>query len=117
MTIHWNTHTGHFPEAKRRMYQKVYRLHKSDFVKSYKIGITNDPDGRLRDYQLYGHRYNHLYVIYETQSLVYVREMEKYLVKKFWDHCDNQIRGGGGGYGYPPYYTYVVAHIPKKYER
>jgi hypothetical protein len=117
MTVHWNTHSGHFPDAKRKMYEKVYRLNRNSIVKKFKIGITNDPTSRLQDYWHSGERYNHMYVIYETISLTYVRQMEYYLTDIFWEYCDNQIRGGGGGYGYPPYYTYVVAHIPKKYER
>jgi hypothetical protein len=89
MIIQWNTNTGNFPDAKRKIYTKVYRLNRIPIVKKLKISITDNPISRDR----------------------------YYLTDSFWEYCENQIHCGGGGYRKSPYFTYDAAHIPKKYER
>jgi hypothetical protein len=99
-------YTGHFDDIKRSVYVKVNNLKNSSKIKKIKIGITCDPNSRAAKYSTDG--YTHMYLIYKTNSLDYVREMESYLIGNFMIHSDNYIGGGGGNFGLPPYFTYVV---------
>ena len=47
-------------------------------------------------------------VVYETTSIDYVSHLEKKLINHNWDFADNEIGGGGGSIGDPPYFLYVV---------
>ena len=107
--------TGHYETAKQRVRQKAYYLIKQEKVKSLKFGYTSNTNDRCRLYQSKGSRYNVMYLIYSTLSPDYMRLMEDYLITTYPDLCDNSIRGGGGNIGKPPYFTYCVTHIPKKY--
>ena len=81
----------------------------------FKIGITNDPYTRSRQYEYaqdqyeyYGPWYDTMLVIYETSSINNVRELESKLIEDFRGFCDNTIGGGGGRVGIGPYYLYIV---------
>ncbi len=74
---------------------------------SYKIGITNNPEGRfINAYRNNG--YDEMHVVYKTTSLASIRKSEIEIIEQHWDDCDNQISGGGGNYGNSPYYLYIV---------
>jgi hypothetical protein len=115
MPVVYRGSTGHFGDAKNVVRQKAYYLINQEKVKSLKFGITCNPEQRLRLYRSQGLRYNYMYVLYKTKSREYMGMMEDYLIMTYPDYCDNSIHGGGGNYGSPPYYTYCITHIPKKY--
>lgn len=79
----------------------------------FKIGITNDPRTRARQYEYAQYEYDEpeydtMLVIYETSSINNVRELEYDLIEDFRGFCDNSIGGGGGRVGVGPYYLYIV---------
>jgi transposase len=115
MPVIYRGATGHFETAKKLVQKRAYYLIHQEKIKSLKFGYTSRPEDRLRLYKSRGSRYNYMYVIYQTQSVDYMRQMEDYLIKTYPDYCDNSIGGGGGNIGLPPYFTYCVTHIPKKY--
>ena len=84
-----------------------YKKHLSAF----KIGITNDPENRKRQYEKdYPRYFGEMIVLYETTSLSNARKLEKQLIDKNWEdeRLINEIGGGGGKPGEGPYYLYIV---------
>lgn len=75
-------------------------------VRGFKIGITNDPERRFRE--AYAHAYHKMAVVYQSTSIDNVAELERLLIEHNRELADNIIAGGGGNYGAPPYYLYVV---------
>jgi len=79
---------------------------RQDRIRRFKIGITNDPERRYQ--QAYTNEYDEMILLYRTSSINFVSWLEKELVSHNWDISDNNIAGGGGNIGAPPYYLYVV---------
>lgn len=84
---------------------------RKDRVRYFKIGITNGPERRFR--QAYVTNYDKMLVIYRSTSLKFVSELECELIEHNKDLADNIIGGGGGNYGDPPYFMYVVIKYKK----
>lgn len=72
----------------------------------FKIGITNNPPGRFCNG--YARDYDQMIVIYSSSSLDSVSEVECDLIEHNGEITANRIAGGGGNYGEPPYYLYLV---------
>jgi hypothetical protein len=79
---------------------------RTDRVRWFKIGITNNPENRFR--QAYSRLYDKMIVVYQSSSLNNVSELECDLIEHNRELADNIIGGGGGNYGDPPYFMYVV---------
>jgi len=77
-----------------------------DRATAFKIGITCNPENRFR--QAYADSYDKMLIVYQSSSIKNVRDLERLLVQHNRELCDNIIAGGGGNYGEPPYYMYVV---------
>ncbi len=77
------------------------------YAKRFKIGITNDPEGRASEYT---RKYSRMVVLFKTSSLTRIRNVERQMVDRYIDHPknDNKVGGGGGDYGDSPYFLYVV---------
>ena len=75
--------------------------------RSFKIGITNDPNARASKY---GSDYHEMIVLYKSDSLESVSEAERDLIDHNEEITKNRIAGGGGNYGAPPYYLYLVLY-------
>jgi len=89
---------------------KVSCLTRTSIYSSFKIGITCDPYKRRDAYVLHSTRFTEMVLIYQTDSISYAKLVENELTS-YHDHIDendNKIKGGGGNYGLPPYYVYVV---------
>ena len=95
--------TGPFESVSTTLRRKLsqYRRH----YKSFKIGITGDPNSRARGYP---DLYDRMNVLYKTSSRDYVKLMESKMVDEYRQYCDNSIAGGGGPVAGPPYYLYIV---------
>src|SRR5258708_2151840 len=83
---------------------KISALTRVDRVDGFKIGITNDP---TRRFSAYGDDYEDMIVIYQTNSIDSVSFVETLLIEHNWEFADNEIGGGGGAIGDPPYFLYV----------
>lgn len=79
--------------------------------RKFKIGITNFPDGRAKNYPDED-GWRKMYVLYETTSDRNEREIERQLIdllrKKYPKNLENSIGGGGGKPARPPLFVYVV---------
>jgi hypothetical protein len=93
--------------SQQALRQRIAAYARVDRVKSFKIGITNNPTARAALYR-YQTRYDEMILVYRTSSDAMVRNTERELTEWFWDDCENEILGGGGPSGEPPYYLYVV---------
>jgi hypothetical protein len=47
-------------------------------------------------------------VVYSSNSIENISRLEFDLIDYNADWSDNAIAGGGGNYGWPPYYLYLV---------
>ncbi len=47
-------------------------------------------------------------VVYQSSSIENVSQLEWLMIEHNRELADNIIAGGGGSYGNPPYYLYVV---------
>lgn len=90
-------------------HQRASAFCRRDRVTRFKVGITSDPRARASqsDYQ---EGYDEMVLLYRTNSLKNVRELERRLTKYYEDEnlCMNTNQGGGGNHGGPPFYLYVV---------
>ena len=98
------------PKMVETLHRRVSQYKRGD--RNFKIGITNDPDRRAREYYYRdGNRYHEMVVLYQTRRLGQVRKLEAVLVRKHRADSDNEQGGGGGSAGKPPYYLYVVRSL------
>jgi hypothetical protein len=102
----YNHVTGRPEDIVSDVLRSISAYTRRDRVRGFKIGITNNPERRFRDG--YAHAYHKMAVVYQSTSLKNVSELECLLIEHNWELADNIINGGGGNYGEPPYYLYVV---------
>ena len=108
MELRFELETG-WPSQLTTMERRIggFKRHASAF----KIGITNDPWRRMREYEVYSPRhYSEMIVLYETSSFTHAADLERRLINHQWydPRIRNQISGGGGRPGAGWYYLYVV---------
>ncbi len=99
---HYIGHLTQVRETLKRSVSQYIRYHNC-----VKIGITNNPERRKKEYAK-SRNWDKMVVLYSTTSLKYIREIERELIEYNWDYVHNLISGGGGDYSQPPYYLYVV---------
>lgn len=104
--IIYNYQTGNPSAVVSSVLRSISAYTRVDRVASFKIGISCNPENRFR--QAYSDIYDKMLVVYQSTSINNVRDLEYLLVEHNRELCDNIISGGGGNYGEPPYYMYVV---------
>ena len=98
--------TGSLATVGSAVLRKLSAYTRGDRVAGFKIGITNDPIRRFRE--AYAHQYDEMIVVYRTSSIDNVSLLETILIEHNWELTDNEVAGGGGNIGHPPYYLYVA---------
>ncbi len=88
------------------MRRRVSAYTRKDLVRGFKIGITNNPAARFSNG--YSRDYDEMIVLYKSSSLESVSVVERDLIDHNKEITKNRIAGGGGNYGDPPYYLYIV---------
>lgn len=104
--VHFHLTTGRPSEVVGPLRRRLSGYTRQDRVRRFKIGITNDP--RTRFFKGYANDYDEMIVLYESPSINSVSQVERELIDHNFDFARNRIAGGGGNYGQPPYYLYVV---------
>ena len=74
-------------------------------MRRFKIRITNNPPTRFS--QGYSADYDEMIVLYRSPSLDSVSQVERDLIDHNQGITKNRLTGGGN-YGGPPYYLYIV---------
>ena len=108
MSVQWDPWTGRPSELESVMKQRISAYVREVGCGDYKIGITNDPERRFREYKSSDDVYDRMIVIYQSKSWKSVTDFEKRMVDYYIEYDANLTRGGGGSYGAGPYYMYVV---------
>ena len=103
--IHFDPVTGRPSIVASTMRRRVSAYTREDVVRSFKIGITNNPRARWSKYLA---NYDEMIVLYQSSSLESVSEVERDLIAHNKEIRKNRIAGGGGNYGDPPYYLYIA---------
>lgn len=105
--------TGRPHKVVSSVIRKISAYTRSGKVRYFKIGITNYP--RRRFNEEYKKSYDEMIVLYKSTSIASVSQLEVDLVSHNKELADNIIAGGGGNYGDPPYYLYlVIKHKARK---
>ena len=113
MEIKFNNIQSGWPrQVTKNLRDEIYNCTKRQ---SFKIGITNNPKRRAKEYRNSDYRLMH--ILYKTNSIGHARELEKILIKQFRDkwnkRLENSIGGGGGRTSDGMYYLYVVVTQPR----
>jgi len=106
MELTYDYWKGHLVNVETQLKQSVnaYIQHYSEI----KIGITCNPDRRKSEHHRSKKGWEKMVIKYETQSVKYINAIEKTLIDYHWDYVTNEVGGGGGPNGTPPYYLYVL---------
>lgn len=104
-SVFYDLSTGKPADAVRLVRRRLSAYTREDKVARFKIGISNNPERRFAT--AYG-KYDEMIVLYRSTSIDSVSEMERQLVEHNRELAANRIGGGGGDFGEPPYYLYVV---------
>jgi hypothetical protein len=104
--VHFDEMTGRPSVVASLLRRRVSAYTREGFVRGFKIGITNNPRVRFskKDYSTY----DEMIVLYKSSSLDSVSKVEYDLIDHNEQITKNRIAGGGGNYGDPPYYLYIV---------
>lgn len=105
-TVHFDFSTGRPSEVSAVLRRRVSAYTREGVVSRFKIGITNNPCGRFSNG--YSTDYDEMIVLYKGTSLDSVSQVEYDLIDHNKEITKNRIAGGGGNYGDPPYYLYIV---------
>ncbi|GAB5565176.1 MAG: hypothetical protein Wins2KO_22390 [Winogradskyella sp.] len=106
MEIEYNFWTGSINEVKVSLIRSVGQF--TRHYRNVKIGITNNPERRVSEYKRDSRRWNKMIVKYKTSSINFINQLEKILIEYHWNYIKNEIAGGGGPNGKPPYYLYIL---------
>lgn len=104
--VHFDLTTGRPADVESTLRRRVSAYTREDRVSRFKIGITNSPYGRFSNG--YARDYDEMIVLYRSSSLDSVSQVECDLIEHNAEITRNRIAGGGGDYGEPPYYLYLV---------
>jgi|SRR5579872_1886870 len=104
--VHFDVTTGRPADVATTLRRRVSAYTRNDRVNGFKIGITNNPLGRYSNG--YARDYDQMIVVYRSASLESVSQVECDLIEHNGDITMNRIAGGGGDFGDPPYYLYLV---------
>jgi hypothetical protein len=104
--VHFDLTTGRHSDVASTLRRRVGAYTREDRVGRFKIGITNNPDGRFSNG--YARDYDEMVVLYRSASLDSVSQVECDLIEHNGTITENRIAGGGGNYGEPPFYLYLV---------
>ncbi len=106
MVLEYDYWKGNFSDVKNCLIRSISQY--TRYYESVKVGITCDPKRRINEHNKSNVNWNKMVVKYETVSVRFINEMEKILIDYHWEFIENEIKGGGGPNGKPPYYLYVL---------
>ncbi len=87
------------------LYQRISAYIREGRARSFKVGITNNPNARAANYR---GEYDEMILVYQTTSYKNLCEVERILTTYYAGWSDNRNDGGGGPSGDGLYYVYVV---------
>ena len=106
MQLKYNYWTGHFEDVKATLIRNIsqYSINNNEI----KIGITNDPERRIKEHQNSNLGWQKMIVKYQTNSVIYINIMEELLINYHWEYLSN-IRGSNEEHKEKPtYYLYIL---------
>ena len=104
MELKYDYWTGHFEEVKGTLIRNISQY--SINHNAIKIGITNNPERRIKEHQNSNLGWKKMIVKYQTNSVSYINTMEELLINYHWEYLSN-IKNGGLNAN-PPYYLYLL---------
>jgi hypothetical protein len=104
--VHFDFSTGRPSAVATILRRRMSAYTREGVVSRFKIGITNNPRARFSNG--YSGDYDEMIVLYKSKSLDSVSRVEYDLIDHNKEITKNRIAGGGGNYGDPPYYLYIV---------
>lgn len=111
-SLRYSVITGHPSLISSELKLAVASFTRADRAARYKIGITSCPERRHNERHY--RRYHEMIVLYRTDEREHIEDVERSLIDHYWEEraLANEIGGGGGRKGQPPYYLYVAVQKP-----
>ena len=106
MELKYDYWTGHFEDIKASLIKSISQH--SINHKGIRIGITNDPERRHKEYQIGNQGWVKMIVKYETTSANYIHIMDEILSSYHWEYASNIKGDVSESYKTPPFYVYLV---------
>lgn len=106
MSVYFQIQSGKPNDVVSTLKRRISGMTRMNKVSNFKIGITNYPFRRWNEQ--HKNNYDEMLVVYQSESISNVSQLETELINHNWECCDNLRAGGGGSIGEPPYYLYVV---------
>ena len=106
MELHEDYWTGNINDVIESLNRSIAQYIRNN--KKVKIGITCNPQRRIKEHSSSKENWDRMIIKYKTSSVNYINQIEKILIDNHWDYITNEVAGGGGPNGNPPYYLYVL---------
>ena len=110
MGLRYAPHTGHLSNLIETLNRALGQYQR--YYHHFKIGLTTNPEARWWIHQQDG--WLEMVVVYETTSVKYAREAERWLVEYGWERdyiaeSWNEVSGGGGLHPWHDwYFIYII---------
>lgn len=106
--------TDNLETAKTGVMKGVRYLVDQQRVKILKFGITSQPQKQLRQFELDGSRYNHMFLIYKTSVSANMDLLKEFVLMTYPQFCYEEIKNEPARSKETPWFLYCVTHISAK---
>lgn len=88
MELKYEYWTGHFEDVKGSLIRNIsqYSINNN----AIKIGITTNPEVRIREHQNSNLGWKKMIVKYQTDSINFINVMEEILINYHWEYVNNE---------------------------
>lgn len=108
LTVRDEAETG-WPSSLDTLGQRVGAYVRSDRVRSWRVGVTSDPNRRAAQLNSDGSDYDDMVAIYRTHSIEHALEINREIANRYRDELDNERCGGAGlSADSEFYYVYIL---------
>ena len=106
--------TNNLEDAKTGVRNGVRFLVDQQRVKILKFGITSHPQKQLRQFELDGSRYNHMFLIFKTTVRGDLKLLKEYVLTTYPQFCNEEFKNEAEGCSEIPCFLYCVTHLSAK---
>jgi hypothetical protein len=106
--------TDNLEDAKTGVRNGVRFLVDQQRVKIIKFGITSNPQKQLRQFELEGSRYTHMFLIFKTTLRGDLNLLREYVLATYPQFCSGEFQNEAEYSGEIPCFLYCITHLSAK---